>query len=123
MPFSNKSVLIVDDDEKTNKMLKFMFQSVGVKAHSAFNGKEALDVIKTSKPDVIILDLMMPVMDGFEFCEKFKGMEEHNDIPIIVLSAIPEKQHKDQLKDIGVNHCFEKPFSPDDILSRVMEVI
>ena len=84
---SGKKVLLVDDDILIDKMISTFFLSRGISTEIALNGVEGLEVLKKMRPDAIILDLMMPEMDGFEFCELVKNNEQLKDIPIIVISA------------------------------------
>lgn len=123
MPLSDKTVLIVDDDEKTVKMLRFLLKSSGCKVDSAINGMEALNMLEKTRPDVIILDLIMPKMDGLEFCEKLKKNDKYADIPIIIQSTLSEKKEKDRLKALGIDCFLEKPVTTETIMSRVLEVI
>ena len=123
MPISDKTVLIVEDGEAINKMLNFLFMSRGCVVESAHNGIDALEVLKKTSPDAILLDLMMPEMDGFEFLERLKDDDKYKYIPVIVLSALAEEKHKERLKAMGVNDYIEKPFKPADLVERVSKII
>ena len=120
----DKTVLVVEDDEKLNRMMKYLFMSKGYKVESAINGLDALDVLEKTKPDIIILDLMMPKMDGFELCERLKRDDsQYKDIPVIILTALKEDKNKDKLKSMGASDYIEKPFGPLDLIERVLKLL
>jgi len=123
MPISNKTVLIVEDSKSINKMLKFLFMSRGCTVEFAMNGIDALKILEKTIPDVIILDLMMPEMDGFELCGRLKDNSKHQDIPVVVLTASTDANHKERIRSMGVYDYVEKPFSAADIVERVTKVI
>ena len=81
------SILIVEDDEITVEMLKKSLESDNYKVRSAINGKQALDMINNHKPGLILLDLMMPEMDGFQFAERLREKQQWLDIPVVVITA------------------------------------
>lgn len=116
-------VLIVDDDEKLSKMLGFLFMAKGFKVEYARNGSSALDLLERIKPNVIILDIMMPGMDGFEVCERIKEDSSLNEIPVIVLSALPSIQSKKKILALGAYDYFEKPFKSSDLIEKALEAV
>jgi len=118
-----KTVLIVDDDDKLSKMLGFLFMAKGFKAEYARNGGDALDKLKGIKPGVIILDIMMPGMDGYEVCRKIKEDPATKDIPIIALSALSETQGKEDMISLGAYYYFEKPFKSSDLVEKAIEAL
>ena len=83
----SQSILIVEDDETTREMLTKSLESNDYKVRTAHNGKEGLEKVKKGKPGLILLDLMMPEMDGFEFSEKLRQNKEWLDIPVVVITA------------------------------------
>ena len=118
-----KIVLIVDDDEKLSKMLAFLFMAKGFKVESANSGPAAFEVLERIKPSIVILDIMMPVMDGFEVCEKVKGDPILKDIPVIILSALSSEQNREKSVSLGAYAYFEKPFKSAELVSRAVEAI
>ena len=123
MPMTNKKVLIVEDSKAQNKMLQFLFTAKGCIVEYANNGIEALEVLKETTPDAIILDLMMPEMDGFELCERLKENEQYEETPIIILSTLQEDANKERLISMGACDYVEKPFKPADLVDRVAKVL
>ena len=92
-----KRILIVDDEDDIRNMLKFRMEATGYDVSEAADGQEGLDRARSSKPDLIILDLMLPKIDGFKVCRMLKFDEKHKDIPIIMFTA--RAQEKD--REIG----------------------
>ena len=114
--FYDKKILVVDDDVNILKLIIDFLLRYGLKVYSAPNGIEALKLIEGKKPDLIISDLMMPVMDGYELCEKIKSHELLSHIPFAMLTA------KDTSSDMifgakkGADYHIIKPFDPELLL-------
>lgn len=117
-PVGTVRVLVVDDDPDIRDLLVSVLLDDGYEAKSARNGREALAVLEGWQADVVILDLMMPVMDGWTFAEQ---MQQRWTIPIIVLSAATDlKRHAERLKAAAV---VPKPFDLDTLLPRIASVV
>ena len=116
----SQSILIVEDDETTREMLKKSLETNDFKVRSAYNGKEALEKVKSAKPGLILLDLMMPEMDGFEFAEKLRENKEWLDIPVVVITAkdLTKEDHK-RLKG-NVEAIMQKgSYNKNDLLTEI----
>lgn len=113
-------ILAVDDDPKVLKILKHTLTSEGFEVHCAGNGFEALDMAREIRPDLVVLDLMMPGMDGFETMQKLK---EFLDVPMIMLSARGEEIDRVVGFRMGVDDYQVKPFSPMELSLRVKAVL
>jgi len=109
-------ILVVDDDADIRDALEQVLLSAGNRVSTAKNGKDALDLIQTIRPDVILLDLMMPVMDGFRFREAQKQDRTLADIPVVIISAVAA-QNAAALGDVAA--CLAKPFSIDVLLDTI----
>ena len=120
---NDKLVLIVDDDDKLTKMLQFLFVTKGFMVKLAENGIDALEKLKQNMPDVIILDIMMPEMDGFEFMKEIKTDALMKEVPIVVLTAARFDKSDSQLLSLDAYDYFEKPFKSSELLNRVIEAI
>ena len=121
---NSQTVLVVEDDNITQEMLKKSLESNNYKVKIANNGKEGLEYVKISKPGLIILDLMMPEMDGFEFAEKLRKNKEWIDIPVVVVTAkdLTKKDHE-RLKG-NVEAIMQKgSYNKNDLMSEVNERI
>jgi DNA-binding response OmpR family regulator len=116
----SKKILVVDDKPELRTLLKSYFGQEGFQVVSATNGQEALFVARQEKPDVIILDLMMPEMDGYEFIRVFS---READTPVIVLTAKIEENDKVLGLELGADDYVTKPFSPRELTARVRAVL
>ena len=115
-------ILVIDDDERFQKMLSFLLMKKGFKVMHAEDGFAAIRLLETLIPDIILLDLAMPGMDGFELCRKIKEDAVFGKIPIIVISAFLASDQRERILSLGVMDYFEKPFVPS-FLSKVSSVI
>lgn len=114
------SVILVADDEPINRaLLQRRLEKGGYKVVLVENGKEAVDAVNASPPDLVILDVMMPVMDGLEACRRIKENPETNDIPVIFLSARDETEVKVNGLTLGANDYIIKPFKAEELMARV----
>lgn len=123
MSINEKLALVVENEQVMGRMLSYLFMSRGLKVETAINGIEAFEEIKKKRPDIIILDLMMPGMDGFEFCEKIKADSQYKDIPVIVVSALPSSSNRTRLLSMGAADYIQKPFDSSELVNRIEEVL
>ncbi len=119
--FENKDmrVLIVDDTMKNIQVLGTILREQEYQLNVAQNGLQALEVADRVRPDLILLDIMMPELDGFETCKALKGNPNTRDIPVIFLTAKTETEDIVQGFDLGAVDYVIKPFNPSELLSRV----
>jgi len=116
----SQAILIVEDDETTRDMLRKSLETNEFKVRTAVNGKEALEKVKQSKPGLILLDLMMPEMDGFEFAEKLRENKEWLDIPVVVITAKDLTKDDHQRLKGNVEAIMQKgSYSRNDLLTEV----
>jgi serine phosphatase RsbU (regulator of sigma subunit) len=116
---SLQKVLVVDDEPFNVDYLEQELEDFGVATVSATNGQEALHLIEKEKPDVVLLDIMMPVMDGFEALEKMKANETTRDIPVIVISAMSDIDQIVKGIELGAEDYLPKPFDPTLLRARL----
>ena len=116
-------ILVADDDPLSIKLLNFRLRSVGHEIISAVNGGEALEIATREKPDLVLLDIMMPVMNGFQVLRKLKSQEETKNIPVIMLTS--KVQEKDVVfgLEAGAGDYITKPFSFAELNARVNRVL
>ena len=119
----SKKILVVDDEENIVELVKFNLEQEGYQVTSAYTGKKALDLIKEDRFDLVILDLMLPEMDGFDICRKIRNKTGINRLPVIMLSAKSEEVDKVLGLEIGADDYITKPFSPRELLARVKAVL
>ena len=112
---SKLTVIIVDDDEKIVKLLRAYFEQDGFGVIVARDGYTALDTIQSQNPDLVILDLMLPGIDGYEVCRRVR---KESDVPIIMLTARDEETDRLIGLEIGADDYVSKPFSPREVVAR-----
>ncbi|MBN1176706.1 MAG: response regulator transcription factor [Dehalococcoidales bacterium] len=115
-----KKVLVVDDDVKTVELVKLYLNRDGYRVITAYNGNEALKLARESQPDLIVLDLMLPGINGLEIC---RILREESDVPIIMLTAMTTDDDRLKGLDIGADDYVTKPFSPRELAARVRAVL
>lgn len=115
-----EKILIVDDEPKIIKIIEHSLKREGYEVFSALDGEQALELANKISPDLIILDLMLPKLDGFEVCRRIKSNRE---VPVIILSARGEEVDKVVGFTLGADDYQTKPFSPTELLMRVKAVL
>ena len=116
---SKASILIVDDSPENQYVLTLILEQEGYQVRSAVNGAQALESVKISLPDMILLDIMMPNMSGYEVCEHLKSNDQTRNIPVIFISALSETKKKVEALDIGGVDYITKPFQFEEVIARV----
>ncbi|MDP8229656.1 MAG: response regulator [Candidatus Gorgyraea atricola] len=118
-----KKVLVVDDDVDLLKMLKLRMETEGYEFMSAQNGEEMFNIIKIKKPDVILLDVMLPKMDGYTALREMRKEEKYKDIPVIVLTAKEKRKVGDLFALEEIAFFVEKPFETRDLLQKIRSLL
>ncbi|RPJ57193.1 MAG: response regulator, partial [Dehalococcoidia bacterium] len=113
------TLLIVDDAPENLKLLCDYLRSFGFNVSVADNGESALKQAVENKPDLILLDVVMPVMDGFETCRRLKEDERTRDIPIIFMTALVNTADKVKGFELGAVDHIAKPLQPEEVLARI----
>lgn len=119
---SNK-ILVVDDEENIVELVKFNLENEGYQVITAYDGEEALKKVEEVHPNLIILDLMLPKLDGFDVCRQIRKDSKLSKIPIIMLSAKGEEIDKILGLELGADDYVTKPFSPRELLARVKAIL
>ena len=120
---SNKKVLIVDDEEHIRELIKFNLKKEGYDIEVAVNGREAIEIIKKIKFDLILLDLMLPEIDGLEVCKEIRKNENTSDIPVMMITAKGEEFDKVLGLELGADDYITKPFSIRELIARVKALL
>jgi len=117
---AGKRVLVVDDDAKTVELVRLYLKRDGYRVLTAYDGIEALHLAREGHPDLIVLDLMLPGIDGLEIC---RTLRTESDVPVIMLTAKTTDQDKLIGLDLGADDYVTKPFSPRELAARVRAVL
>jgi len=123
-----KRVLLVDDDRDFLEVTKIALEEGNFEVATATSGKECLDKLDSFKPDVLILDIMMPEKSGFEICKEIKDSLKYNRIPVIMLTALKKKlgttsYSVSQGLDLEAEDYIDKPVDPKELISRINKVL
>lgn len=118
-----KKIVLAEDEPQIARLVEFKLKKEGYQVTWKENGEEALKAIKADKPDLILLDVMMPVMDGYEVLRRLKEDENLRSIPVVMLTA--RAQERDVVKGInsGAEDYITKPFHPAELLARVKRIV
>lgn len=116
---SKKTILVVDDEENLVELLKFRLEANGYNVETASDGEEGLGKMQKLRPDLVVLDVMMPKMHGYEVCRLAKASEKTRDIPIVVLTARSQQKDMDDALNCGADSYVSKPFEPAVLLKII----
>lgn len=116
-------VLIVDDSPTVRRLGELILSQQGYAVHTAEDGEQGLEIALRVKPDAILVDFVMPIMNGHTFCKLLREDEEMKDVPLILISSKGEAVGEAFEKEFGVIHYFAKPFEPDDLINKLEEVL
>ena len=118
--FERRKILVVDDEERMVRFIRLNLEHDGFLVSEAFNGKQAIQQLRDVSPDLILLDVMMPDLDGFEVLEIIR---ETSKVPVLMLTAKGEEDDRVRGLELGADDYITKPFSPREMVSRVKAVI
>lgn len=116
-------VLAVDDEKDVLFIVSAALKSEGYEVVTASNGFEALEAAARENPDIIVLDVMMPKMDGFETLKKLREQDGTRDIPVVMLTGLSDREKKLDAIDYGVQHYIVKPFEVHDLISTLQRAL
>ena len=115
-----RRILVVDDDRNIVQLVRLYLEKDGYQVALAYDGQEALDVVRSFKPDLVVLDILLPNIDGLEVCKRIRW---DSDVPIIMLTARSTETDKLFGLDLGADDYVTKPFSPRELLARIRAVL
>ena len=119
----NSTILIADDTEQNVELLQAYLDELGCRVVTAADGQETLDRVADSKPDLILLDIMMPKVSGFEICRKLKKNPATRHIPICMVTALNEEGDVEKAVDAGTDDFLSKPINKWELLTRVRSLL
>lgn len=121
---AGEKILVAEDEKDIQKVIKITLKfKGGFDVKFANNGLEVIDMVRKEKPDLIILDVMMPKMDGYETCKTLKANKDTADIPIVFLTAKAQEKEIEEGLKLGAIDYIKKPFEPDEFNSKVQSIL
>ncbi len=118
-----KTILVVDDEPKNRELARDVLEVSGYKVIEAENGRISIEMAKSHKPDLILMDIMMPVMDGYTACHALRGNEDTKDIPIIMLTSVEYELNKKLAARLGSSEYVTKPFNFEELLDKISKCL
>ena len=118
-----KRILVIEDETYMADMVKMRLEAHNYEVLNAYDGREGLEKAKKEKPDLIILDLMLPKMDGYKVCGLLKADTRYSKIPIIIFTAKTQKEAVQIGKEAGADAYITKPFEPEVLLGKIRELL
>ncbi|MEW6102325.1 MAG: response regulator [bacterium] len=119
----NGAILIVDDDEIIVEILKELFEAEGYNVKKAFNGEEGVKEIYDDGIDLVLLDIRMPKMNGYDVCKIIREHKETYNLPVIVLTAHNTLEARERFKGMNIEDIISKPFNPEYLIQRVKKAL
>ncbi|HET7483399.1 MAG TPA: response regulator [Actinomycetota bacterium] len=123
MAAAPKRILICDDDPAILRVLQVNLEVEGYETLLAHHGEEALEIAAREHPDLVVLDIMMPRLDGYQTCERLKASADTRDIPVVFLSAKAQESDIEKGKEYGVQAYLTKPFDPDTLVETIEQLL
>lgn len=120
---AKKRILVVEDETELVKAIQIRLEQAGYEILVAYDGMEALDKARKEKPDLIVLDLMLPKMDGYKVCAMLKRDTKYNKIPIIILTARAQETDEKLGLELGADVYITKPFNHQVVISKIKELL
>jgi two-component system phosphate regulon response regulator PhoB len=120
---SKGKILIIEDDKDIVEMLKYNLMEEGYDIFTSLNGEDGIALARKERPNIIILDIMLPIIDGFEVCRMIKNDDITAGIPIIILSAKSQETDKIVGLELGADDYVTKPFSPRELIARIRAIL
>jgi DNA-binding response OmpR family regulator len=118
-----KKILLIEDEKDMVYAMTMRLKAAGCEVITAYDGREGLKKAKKEKPDLIILDLMLPKMDGYKVCGLFKSDKRYNKIPIVIFTARAQQADIKMSKEMGADAYITKPFNTKILLSKIKELL
>lgn len=116
-------ILVIDDERELVKAVEVRLKASGYQMVSAYDGPEGLEKARQVIPDIILLDIVMPTMNGYEVCMELMKDPTTKDIPIVVISASQQSELETKCRELGITHFITKPFETTDLTNMIYEII
>jgi two-component system, cell cycle response regulator DivK len=119
----SRRILVVEDQEDNRQILRDLLGSADYEMDEAENGQQAIDAVAKQRPDLILMDIQLPIMDGYEATRRIKGNPATKDIPIIVVTSYALSGDEGKARDAGCDAYVTKPYSPRQLLAKIREYL
>ncbi len=116
-------ILVADDDDGLRQLLRLILAREGFEVFEAASGEQALALAVAVDPAVILLDVMMPGMDGYDVCRRLKSDQRTGNVPVVFVSAAEDMMRRNDLHNLGAAACIQKPIGPRDLVARIKAVM
>ena len=116
-------VLIVDDNEANVRLLDVYLRAAGYSTEKAYDGEQALEKVREANPDLVLLDVMMPRLDGYEVCKRLRADEATNVVPVVMITALKDTEDRIRGIEAGADDFISKPFDKAELLARVKNLL
>lgn len=116
-------ILVADDDDGLRQLLRLILSREGFEVFEAANGEQALALAAAVDPTVILLDVMMPDLDGYDVCRRLKNDQRTGDVPVVFVSAVEDAARRNDMQKLGAAACIQKPIGPRDLVARIRAVM
>jgi DNA-binding response OmpR family regulator len=116
-------ILVADDDDGLRQLLRLILSREGFEVFEAASGEQALALAVAVSPAIILLDVMMPGLDGYDVCRRLKNDKRTGDVPVVFVSAAEDIARRNELHKLGAAACIQKPIGPRDLVSRINAVL
>ena len=116
-------ILVADDDDGLRQLLRLILAREGFEVIEAANGEQALALAVTVDPALILLDVMMPGLDGYDVCRRLKSDQRTGDVPVVFVSAAEDVMRRNEVQKLGAAACIQKPIGPRDLVARIKAVM
>jgi DNA-binding response OmpR family regulator len=116
-------ILVADDDDGLRQLLRLILVREGFEVFEAASGEQALALAVTVDPALILLDVMMPGLDGYDVCRRLKSDQRTGDVPVVFVSAAEDVPRRNELQKLGAAACIQKPIGPRDLVARIRAVM
>jgi len=120
---ANKNVLVIEDDKIMGQMVAAILDDAGFDVTTATNGGIAFEKLQQYPIDFVVLDILLPEMNGFEIYAKLQADPETKDIPVLIITAWADERHLDKASQLGIRHFLAKPFTEDELLYEILSLL
>ena len=120
---ANKNVLVIEDDKIMGQMVAEILDDAGFEVATAANGLIAFERLQERPIDFVVLDILLPEMNGFEIYKKLQEQPETADIPVLIITAWADERHLERASQLGIRHFLAKPFTEDELLYEILSLL